>query len=215
VKAETLIDDTACRYAPVPLAPRREHSNCTIKYHYTISGVWGGRTRGHVEAGRDLRHGAMVPRMCVYDDLRAGTAALHRRRVLPGIRQVRLLRHVPSNMIVAGSGELMIERCTDADTVGALRQAKNSDKTVVIRSAAKSTTLPAGQAAVAHSPALPHGFNARRGLECEPVFVWDAARINLPTAKPVSPRACIRLRAWGTEHGRAPLIRERYRRALF
>ncbi len=97
-KPETLVSDTRLQVRlSTPLAPKGGQLKLHIRYHYTIPGPWGGRTSwGHFQAGRHLRHRPVVP---AHGRLRRpprlGHPALHRLRVLPRIRPLRLLPHRP------------------------------------------------------------------------------------------------------------------------
>ncbi len=94
--------------------PLKPHSamKVHIKYHYTIPGVWGGRTSwGMSKQGEIYDMAQWYPRMCVYDDL-------HGWDTLPYLGSEFYLEYghfdyfltVPSSMIVVGSGELMNPR---------------------------------------------------------------------------------------------------------
>ena len=80
-----------------------------LVYHYTIPGVWGGRTSwGMAEHGPIYDIAQWYPRMCVFDDLRGWDT-------LPYIGSEFYLEYghfdyfvtVPWNFIVAGTGELV------------------------------------------------------------------------------------------------------------
>jgi hypothetical protein len=111
------------------------------------------------------------PRMCVYDDLRGWDT-------LPYIGAEFYLEYghfdyyltVPSEMIVAGSGELMNPKDVLTPTqIERLAEARKSDKTVVIRTAAEVTDpCQPPQGGWNTYLALPHGSHARRGVEREP-----------------------------------------------
>ena len=188
VKAETLIDDTRMQVRlPVPLAAKGGTLKLHIKYHYTIPGVWGGRTSwGMSKQGEIYDMAQWYPRMCVYDDLRGWDT-------LPYIGAEFYLEYgkfdyyvtVPSNMIVAGSGELMNPKDVLTPTqLERFAQAKNSDKTVVIRSAAEVND-PASRPSSSGTLTWHFHMDSTRDVawSASPVFVWDAARINLPNGK--------------------------------
>ena len=91
----------------------------------------------------------------------------------------------PGNMLVVGSGELInpAEVYTPG-TIARLTNAKNSDKTVMIRTEADINngakfTLP--------KPSLTWHFVCKNARDvawaASKAFVWDAARINLPSGK--------------------------------
>ena len=188
VKADYLIDDTRMQVRlPVPLAPKGGTLKLHIKYHYTIPGVWGGRTSwGMSKQGEIYDMAQWYPRMCVYDDLRGWDT-------LPYIGAEFYLEYgkfdyyvtVPSNMIVAGSGELMNPKDVLTPTqLDRFAQAKNSDKTVVIRTAAEVND-PASRPKTSGTLTWHFHMDSTRDVawSASPVFVWDAARINLPNGK--------------------------------
>ena len=188
VKADYLISDTRMQ---VRLAtPLKSHGSLKlhIKYHYQIPGVWGGRTSwGMSKQGEIYDMAQWYPRMCVYDDLRGWDT-------LPYIGSEFYLEYghfdyyvtAPSEMIVAGSGELMNPRAVlTATEIARLAQARASDKTVYIRTPqevayALSRPKPGGASKTWHF----HMDHTRDVVwTASPVFVWDAARINLPEGK--------------------------------
>ena len=141
VKADYLVDDTRMQIRlPQPMAPRAGVLKIHIKYHYQIPGVWGGRTSwGSSKQGDIYDMAQWYPRMCVYDDLRGWDT-------LPYIGSEFYLEYghfdyyvtVPSEMIVAGSGELVNPKDVLTKTqMARLEEARNSDKTVLIRTAAE------------------------------------------------------------------------------
>ena len=185
---ETLIDDTRMQVRlEQPLAPKNGTLKLHIHYHYTIPGVWGGRTSWGTSKQGDIYDIAQwYPRMCVYDDLRGWDT-------LPYIGSEFYLEYgqfdyyvtVPSNMIVAGSGELVNPKDVLTPTeIKRLDEARHSDKTVMIRTPAEvkdPATRPESRAD------LTWHFHMDQTRDvvwtASPVFVWDAARINLPDGK--------------------------------
>ncbi|MEI6947916.1 M1 family metallopeptidase [Paraflavisolibacter sp. H34] len=125
------------------------------------------------------------PRMCVYDDILGWNT-------LPYIGagefyleygDIEYAVTLPGNMIVAGSGELLNEKeVLTAEQQTRLAAARNSDKTVVLRSAAEvksPRSRPSGM--------LTWKFRIQNARDAawaaSKAFVWDAARINLPSGK--------------------------------
>ena len=122
-KADYLVEDTRMQIRlPQPMAPKGSALKIHIKYHYQIPGVWGGRTSWGASKQGDIYDIAQwYPRMCVYDDLRGWDT-------LPYIGSEFYLEYghfdyyvtVPSEMIVAGSGELVnANRGADQNADGA------------------------------------------------------------------------------------------------
>jgi hypothetical protein len=188
VKADYLIDDTRMQVRlSEPLAPRGSVLKLHIKYHYRIPGVWGGRTSwGMSKQGEIYDMAQWYPRMCVYDDLRGWDT-------LPYLGSEFYLEYghfdyyltVPSEMIVAASGELVNPKEVLTKTqLARLDQARSSDKTVVIRSAAEVSD-PASRPKVGGTLTWHFQMDRTRDAvwSASPVFVWDAARINLPDGK--------------------------------
>ncbi len=145
------------------------------------------------------------PRMCVYDDLRGWDT-------LPYIGSEFYLEYgrfdyyvtVPSEMIVAGSGELVNPKDVLTKTeFERLTAAKQSDKTVTIRTAAEIQD-PASRPKPGGTLTWHFHMDHTRDVawSASPVFVWDAARINLPEGKSslaesVYPPESVGEEAWG------------------
>ncbi|WDF70919.1 M1 family metallopeptidase [Novosphingobium sp. KACC 22771] len=184
----TLASDTRLRVdLPMLLAPKGGVIKLRIRYHFTIPGKWGGRM-----AWAKARDGAIYdlaqwhPRMAVYDDIRGWDT-------LPYLAQEFYLEYgdfdywvtVPSDMLVAGSGELMNPRDVLTATQRArLDQARASDATVMIRAPSEigdpATRPKQGGTLTWHF----HMKDTRDvAFSASSVFAWDAARINLPEGK--------------------------------
>jgi len=188
VKVDYLVEDTRMQVRlPKPLASKGAVLKLHIKYHYQIPGVWGGRNSwGMSKQGEIYDMAQWYPRMCVYDDLRGWDT-------LPYIGSEFYVEYghfdyyltVPSNMIVAGTGELMNPRdVLTPKQIVRLEQARKSDKTVVIRTA-EEVSDPASRPKTSGTLAWHFHMDQTRDVvwSASPVFVWDAARINLPDGK--------------------------------
>ncbi len=188
VKADYLISDTRMQIRLAePLKPKGGQLKIHIKYHYQIPGVWGGRTSwGKSKQGEIYDMAQWYPRMCVYDDLRGWDT-------LPYLGSEFYLEYgqfdyyvtVPSSFIVAGSGELVNPKeVLTAQQVTRLDQARNSDATVYILKPEEVGT-PASRPK--QDGTLTWHFHMDRtrdvAFSASPVFVWDAAKINLPEGK--------------------------------
>ena len=205
----TVTDTRMQVFLPQPLAPGGK-LNLTVSYNFRVP------ERGTDRMGRMRTSNGWIyaiaqwfPRMAVYDDiygwntlpyLGAGEFYLEYGDITYSIT-------APSNLIVAGSGTLLNEsEVLTAEQQARLAQARNSDQTVMIRSAKEVTnksSRPSG------GP-LTWRFridNARDAAwTASRAFVWDAARINLPSGKKalaqsVYPVESIRKDGWqrGTE----------------
>ena len=205
-KADYLLADTRMQIRlPQPMAPKGV-LKIHLKYHYQIPGVWGGRTSwGTAKTGDIYDIAQWYPRMCVYDDLRGWDT-------LPYLASEFYLEYghfdyyvtVPSEMIVAGSGELVNPKDVLTKTQIARQEAaRNSDKTVMIRTA-DEVNDPASRPKVGGTLTWHFRMDQTRDVvwSASPVFVWDAARINLPDnkkslAESVYPPESVGDGAWG------------------
>jgi Peptidase family M1 domain len=184
-KAEYLVSDTRMQIRLAhALPPRGGSLRIHIHYHYTIPGVFGDRTSwGKAKEGEIYDIAQWYPRMAVYDDLRGWNT-------LPYLDSEFYLEYghfdyyvtAPSTMIVAGSGELQNpQEVLTGTEMQRLEQARVSDRTVVIRSAAEVDD-PASRPKT--SGTLTWHFRIEKSRDvafsASNAFVWDAARINLP-----------------------------------
>lgn len=130
--------------------------------------------------------GQWFPRMCVYDDIQGWNT-------LPYLGAGEFYLEygdfdysitAPANLIVAGSGELQNpQECLTAEQVKRWNQAKNSDKTVMIRSD-KEVNDPNSRPKQANCTWRFKMQNARDvAWAASRSFVWDAARMNMPSGK--------------------------------
>lgn len=187
-KAEYIVSDTRMQIRlAAPLTGHGGQLKIHIRYHYQIPGVWGGRTSwGASEKGEIYDVAQWYPRMAVYDDLRGWDT-------LPYIGAEFYLEYgnfdyyitAPSAMLIAGSGELVNPRDVLTRTqIDRLAQARASDKTVFIRTAAEVSD-PASRPK--HGGTLTWHFHMDHTRDvawsASPAFVWDAARMNLPDGK--------------------------------
>ncbi len=206
-KPETVTSDTRLQVRlREPLASKGS-VKLHIRYHYTIPGVWGGRTSWGTSKQGDIYDMAQwYPRMCVYDDL-------HGWDTLPYLGSGEFYLEygsfdyfvtVPSAMLVAGSGELMNPKDVLTKTeLERFEAAKKSDATVVIRSA-DEVKDPASRPKQGGTLTWHFHMDQTRDVSwtASPVFVWDAARINLPDGKTslaesVYPPESVGQDAWG------------------
>jgi hypothetical protein len=188
-KADYVISDTRMQIRlPQSLAPNGTHIKLSIKYHYTIPGVFGGRTDyNQTKNGKIYEIAQWFPRMCVYDDsegwdtlpfLGAGEFYLE-------YGDVDYEVTVPWDMIVAGSGELLNPaQVLTATQISRLAAARNSDKTVMIRDV-NEVNDPATRPV--HKGTLTWHFRMNNTRDvafgASKAYVWDAARVNLPDGK--------------------------------
>lgn len=159
----------------------------SIAYEFTVP-EYGTDRMGRLKTrnGWIYEIAQWYPRMCVYDDQQGWNT-------LPYLGQGEFYLEygdfdysvtAPSNLIVVGSGELQNEKdvYTSAQ-VSRLSDARNSDKTVIIRGAPEVTdskSRPSGSS-------LTWRFRVQNARDiawgASRAFVLDAARINLPSGK--------------------------------
>ncbi|WP_414655816.1 M1 family metallopeptidase [Frateuria sp.] len=158
-----------------------------IAWSFTVPGEFGGRMDVNASKNGDIFEMAQwYPRLCVYDDLRGWDTA-------PYLNSEFYLEYgdfdykvtVPSDMIVAGSGELVNPRdVLTATQIKRLDEARHSDRTVMIRTSAEVTD-PASRPKQGGTLTWHFRMHNTRDVAfgASKAFVWDAARINLPQGK--------------------------------
>ncbi|TXH60352.1 MAG: M1 family peptidase [Bacteroidia bacterium] len=127
------------------------------------------------------------PRVCVYDDIQGWN-------VLPYLGQgefyleygnVNYTITAPSELVVVGSGELLnAKECFSPAQYAKYEQAKNSDKTVTIRSA-EDANKGGALAKTGGTTTWKFKMNNTRDIAwaASKAFVLDGAKINLPSGK--------------------------------
>jgi hypothetical protein len=184
-KADYVVSDARMQIRlPKPLPPGSGKIRVHIHYHYTIPGLFGGRTSWTTTKNGEIYDIAQwYPRMAVYDDL-------HGWDTLPYLAQEFYLEYgtfdysvtVPWDMLVAGSGALQNpEQVLTATQRARLAQARTSDKTLIIRSAAEIGDAASRPTQEGTSTWRFHMDNSRDVVfSASRAFIWDAARIQLP-----------------------------------
>lgn len=186
--AHFVVDDTRMRVdLPQPLAGQGKALTLQIRYRYRIPGTWGGRTAYSASKQGEIYEIAQwYPRMAVYDDLRGWDTQ-------PYLGSEFYLEYgdfdyavtVPDGFLVAGSGALTnpAEVLSRAEQQR-LQQARDSDRTVLIRTPAEvaaRAAAPAGNVTRTWRFHMQHTRDV--AFAASPAFVWDAARIKLPGGK--------------------------------
>jgi hypothetical protein len=186
--ADYIVTDTRMQIRLAKALPANNSINIRIKYQYTIPGAFGGRTDYvPTKNGTIYEIAQWYPRMCVYDNIQGWCT-------LPFLGSGEFYCEygnfdysitLPWNMIVAGAGELQNANAVlTAQQIARLAAARNSDKTVMVRSAAEVTD--------AHSRPVQKGMLTWRfkmnntrdvAFGASAAFMWDAARVNLPNGK--------------------------------
>ena len=159
-----------------------------IKIDYSfVSPDYGSDRMGVEETknGKIFTIAQWYPRMCVYDDimgwntlpyLGAGEFYLEYGDITANLT-------VPSNHYVVASGELLNEReVYSSEQIKKWNQARNSDKTVVIRSA---NEVNSAAKTASGTKTWKFRINQTRDFAwaSSPAFILDAAKINLPSGK--------------------------------
>ena len=169
IPVTTIVPDTRMQVRlPEPLAAGGKVA-LHIRWHFTIPAAFGGRMAwGPSSAGDIFDLAQWYPRMAVYDDLRGWDT-------LPYLDQEFYLDYgdfdyqvtVPSEMIVAGTGELVNpQEVLTASERDRLAKARASDATVMIRAPSEISDPHDAPEAGRHAHlAFPDGEHARRGVE--------------------------------------------------
>jgi len=189
IKADFIINDTRMQIRlPNSVPANGGVIGLTIKYSYKMPGDFGGRNDyTDTKNGKIYEVAQWFPRMCVYDDT-------HGWDTLPFLGPGEFYLEygdidykvtTPADMIVAGSGELLNPaEVLTTKQIARLNEARNSDKTVMIRTAAEvtdpSTQLKKSGTLTWHFKML----NTRDvAFGASKAYIWDAARVNLPEGK--------------------------------
>ncbi|NUY82290.1 M1 family metallopeptidase [Flavobacterium sp. MAH-1] len=165
-------------------------SKITLKIDFSfVSPVYGSDRMGIQETknGKIFEVAQWFPRMCVYDDVRGWntTPYLGAGEFYLEYGDFDVNITAPAKHIVVCSGELLnANEVYTADQVKRWNQAKTSDKTVSIRSAAEVTSAnsrPSGKTNLTWHYAIKNARDVAWASSAS--FIIDAARINLPSGK--------------------------------
>jgi hypothetical protein len=126
------------------------------------------------------------PRMCVYDDVQGWNTLpyLGAGEFYLEYGDIDYNITAPADLIVAGSGELQNpQECLTAEQISRWNQAKNSDKTIMIRSEKEVNDKNSRP----NKASCTWKFKIQNARDvawaASKAFVWDAAKINLPGGK--------------------------------
>ncbi len=183
-----IISDTRMQvWLPKPLAAKTGTVELKINYAFTVPEYGTDRMgRLNTKNGWIYAVAQWYPRMCVYDDvlgwntlpyLGAGEFYLE-------YGDIDYTITAPSNLIIVGSGEVQNPSEVYTPTVlSRINQAKNSDKTVTIVGANELGST----GYYPNKSSLTWHFLCRQTRDvswaASKAFIWDAARINLPSGK--------------------------------
>ena len=126
------------------------------------------------------------PRMCVYDDVQGWNTLpyLGAGEFYLEYGDIEYSITAPADLIVVGSGELQNPQdCLTPEEVSRWNQAKNSDNTIAIRS--EKEVKDRGSRPMKANCTWKFKIQNARDVAwaASKAFVWDAARINLPSGK--------------------------------
>ncbi len=181
-KPTTVVSDTRLQIQLAhPLASKAK-IKILIHYHYTIPGLFGGRTSVvSAQQGEIYDIAQWYPRMCVYDDLRGWDTQ-------PYLGNEFYLEYgdfdytvtVPSNFLVAGSGELTNATAVlTPEQLTRLARARTSDKTVLIRTADEALVASAERPTTTKTWHFHMNSTRDVSFSASPTFLWDAAKMNI------------------------------------
>lgn len=187
-KAKYLINDTRMQIK-LPKAIKARGGNIKFKISYSFKiPEYGTDRMGRLQTqnGWIYEIAQWYPRMCVYDNVYGWNT-------LPYLGQGEFYLEygnieynvtVPGNQVVVGSGELLNpQEVLTATELKRWNEAKESDKTVIIRSESEVTN-PANRPSQKYVTWKFRCTNTRDvAWASSKAFVWDAARINLPGGK--------------------------------
>ena len=188
VNADYIINDTRMQIRLPFTLSSKEKININIKYHYTIPGIFGGRTDFFsTKNGKIYEIAQWYPRMCVYDDLEGWST-------LPFLGSGEFYCEygdfdytvtVPNDVIVAGSGELQNEKeVLSEQQIQRLASARKSDQTVFVRTVDEVNQIAGHRISNGMKTWHFKMYNTRDvAFGASKAYVWDAARVNLPGGK--------------------------------
>jgi len=182
------ITDTRMQvWLPDALKNNGAAAKIVIEYQFTVP-EYGTDRMGRLKQkdGWIYEVAQWFPRVCVYDDLLGWNTNpyLGAGEFYLEYGDIDYAITAPSKMIVVGSGELTNpQECLTAEQLKRWNDAKNSDKTVMIRTADEVNNASSRPG----NPLTTWKFKCINTRDvawaASTAFIWDAARINLPSGK--------------------------------
>ncbi|MGZ5190828.1 MAG: M1 family metallopeptidase, partial [Flavisolibacter sp.] len=170
-----------------PLKASGSKVKITISYQFTIP-EYGTDRMGRLQTKNGIIYevAQWFPRMAVYDDIQGWNTLpyLGAGEFYLEYGDIEFSITAPSNLIIVGSGEMLNEKDVLTPTQQSrIAAARNSDKTVMLRSA-DEVKDPKSRPSTAN---LTWKFKIQNTRDvawaASKAFVWDAAKINLPSGK--------------------------------
>ena len=188
VKFTSLVEDTRMQIRlDQPMAANGDIVVIKMDYSYTVPVLGSDRT-GHLttQNGEIFSIAQWFPRMCVYDDVLGWNTLPYwgAGEFYCEYGDITFDVTVPASHIVMGSGELLNpQEVFTAEQFKRWNEAKNSDKTVHIRSEAEVTDPKSRPAKDKLTWRFKMTNTRDAAWASSKAFVLDAARINLPSGK--------------------------------
>lgn len=190
VPATFVVTDTRMQIVlPSALSPRGGRIDIEIDYSFVIPHQGGGRMgRMATSRGSIYDMAQWYPRMAVYDDVRGwdNLPYLGSGEFYLEYGDFDYTLDLPANQIVGGSGELLNpDEVLSPAQRQRIRDAQRSDQTVTIRSVADVESGD-GNGKPGERKSWHFAMKNSRDIAwaASSAFVWDAARIQLPSGKP-------------------------------
>ena len=198
VPATYVVTDTRMQIVlSTPLAARGGRVGIEITYSFEIPRQGAGRMgRAMTSRGTIYDMAQWYPRMAVYDALRGwdNLPYLGSGEFYLEYGDFDYTIDVPANQIVVGSGELLNpQEVLSPAQQQRVREAESSDKTVVIRSM-KEVEADRGMPGARKSWHFAIKNSRDAAWAASSAFIWDAARIRLPSGNP-----CLAMSAYPAE----------------
>ena len=185
---ETTVSDTRMQlWLKNPLKAKGGKTKLSIAFEFTIP-EYGTDRMGQLKTRNGIVYqvAQWYPRMAVYDDVQGWNTLpyLGAGEFYSSYGDFDVNITAPANMVVVSSGDLMNEKeVLSAEHQKRMNEAKNSDKTVVIKSANEVKNDKAGSLGKTKTWKYTMKNSRDFAWAASSAFVWDAARINLPSGK--------------------------------
>lgn len=185
--ADTVVSDTRMQIRlPQPLAANGGTVQLKIKYHYIVPEHGSDRTGIlNTKNGKIYAIAQWYPRMCVFDDIEGWNTLpyLGAGEFYLDYGNYDFTVTAPGNMVVVGSGDLVNAKEVLTPTeYSRYEKARNSDKTVLIRSA---DDIASGALNKKGNRTWHFKLNNARDASwaASAAFIWDGARMNLENGR--------------------------------